>query len=145
MREIRRSALLQYTAGQIYGLVADIRRYPEFLPWCTSAEVHAEEGDYVTATLGLARGLARGRFTTRNRLVPERSMEMQLVDGPFSLLEGRWDFWQIGSTGVRVELQLRFAARGFLAALAFEPAFEQVCSQLVDAFGRRAKQVFGGG
>lgn len=145
MREVRRSALLPFTAGQLYGLVADIRRYPEFLPWCTSAEVLAEEGDSVTATLGLARGVARGRFTTRNRLEPGRSIEMQLVDGPFSALEGRWDFRPIGSAGTRVELQVRFAARGLLSVLTLEPAFEQICNQLIDAFGRRARQVFDGG
>ena len=145
MREVRRSALLPYTSAQIYGLVADVRRYPEFLPWCTSAAVLAEEGEFVTASLGLARGLARASFTTRNRLIPERSVEMHLVEGPFSQLEGRWDFWPIESAGTRVELMVRFATRGVIGALALEPAFEQICNQLVDAFGRRAKQVFGGG
>ena len=145
MREVRRSALLPYSAAQIYGLVADVRRYPEFLPWCTSARVLAEEGDCVTATLGLARGLARGSFTTRNRLQQDRSVEMQLVEGPFSQLEGRWDFWPIGESGTRVEFMVRFATRGLLGMLALEPAFEQICNQLVDAFARRAKQVFDGG
>lgn len=145
MREVRRNALLPYPAPRVYGLVADVRRYPEFLPWCTSATVIAEEGEFVTAKLGLARGVARGSFTTRNRLVPGRSVEMQLVEGPFSLLEGRWDFWPIGESGTRVELVMRFATRGVFGMLALEPAFEQICNQLVDAFARRAKQVFNGG
>ena len=145
MREVRRSALLPHSADRIYGLVADVRRYPEFLPWCTSAAVIAEEGEFVTATLGLARGVVRGSFTTRNRLQPGRSVEIRLVEGPFSVLEGRWDFWPIGESGVRVELVVRFATRGVLGMLTLEPAFEQICNQLVDAFARRAKQVFDGG
>ena len=145
MREVRRSALLPYSATQIYELVADVRRYPEFLPWCTSAALSAEEGEYATATLGLARGLVRGSFTTRNRHQPARSVEMQLIEGPFSLLEGRWDFWPIGEAGVRVELVVRFATRGVFGMLTLEPVFEQICNQLVDAFARRAKQVFDGG
>ena len=144
MREVRRSALLPYSAGQIYGLVTDVERYPEFLPWCTAARVLSDEGEYVTVNLGLARGVVQGSFTTRNRLVPDRSVEMRLVDGPFSLLEGRWDFWPIEDAGTRAELQIRFQTRGLVGALALGPAFEKICNQLVDAFGQRAHQVFRG-
>ena len=144
MREVRRSALLPYTAGQIYGLVTDVERYPEFLPWCSSARILAAEGEYVTVSLGIARGLARGTFTTRNRHITDRSVEMQLVEGPFSLLEGRWDFHPIGAAGTRVELQVRFQTHRLIDAIALGPAFEGICNQLVDAFGRRAHQVFRG-
>jgi ribosome-associated toxin RatA of RatAB toxin-antitoxin module len=145
MREVRRSALLPFAAGQIYGLVADVERYPEFLPWCTSARVLAAEGEFVTVNLGLARGIARGSFTTRNRLVPDRAVTMSLVDGPFSLLEGRWEFTPIQEAGSRADLHVRFETRGLLGGIALGPAFEQICNQLVDAFGRRARQVFRGG
>jgi ribosome-associated toxin RatA of RatAB toxin-antitoxin module len=144
MREVRRSALLPYSAGQMYGLVADVQRYPEFLPWCTGARVLAAEGEFVTVTLGLQRGIARGSFTTRNRLVPERSMEMRLVEGPFAMLEGRWDFAPIAEAGTRADLQVRFETRGLLGGIALGPAFEQICNQLVDAFARRARQVYRG-
>lgn len=144
MREIRRSALLPFSAGQIYGLVADVERYPEFLPWCTSARILVAEGEFVTVNLGLSRGLARGSFTTRNHLIPERTVSMSLVDGPFSLLEGRWEFTPIQDAGSRAELQLRFETRGLLGGIALGPAFEQICNQMVDAFGRRAQQVFRG-
>jgi ribosome-associated toxin RatA of RatAB toxin-antitoxin module len=144
MREVRRSALLPYTSGQIYGLVTDVERYPEFLPWCTAARKLTDEGEFVTVNLGLARGVVRGNFTTRNRLVPDRSVEMRLVEGPFSLLEGRWDFHPIEAAGTRVELQIRFQTHGLIAGLALGPAFENICNQMVDAFGRRAHQVFRG-
>ena len=142
MREVRRSALLPYTAGQMYGLVTDVERYPEFLPWCNAARIHAAEGEFVTVYLGLARGMVRGSFTTRNRNIQDRSVEMQLIDGPFNLLEGRWDFHPIESAGTRVELQVRFQTHGLIAGLALGPAFEEICNQMVDAFGRRAHEVF---
>jgi len=145
MREVRRSALLPYTAGQMYGLVTDVERYPEFLPWCNAARILADEGEFVTVNLGLARGVVRGNFTTRNRLVPDRSVEMRLVEGPFSLLEGRWDFLPIQDAGTRAELQIRFQTRGVIGGLALGSAFEGICNQMVDAFGRRANQVFRGG
>lgn len=145
MREVRRSALLPYTAGQIYGLVTDVERYPEFLPWCNAARILTDEGEYVTVRLGLARGLVRGSFTTRNHLVPDRSVEMRLVEGPFSLLVGRWDFLPIQDAGTKAELQIWFRTRGLINAVALGPVFEEICNQLVDAFGRRAHQVFRGG
>jgi ribosome-associated toxin RatA of RatAB toxin-antitoxin module len=143
MREIRRSALVPYSAPQMYELVADVERYPEFLPWCTAARVLERCDSTVVASLSLAKGRARASFTTRNTLVRGRCLEMQLVEGPFSSLEGRWDFTDIGLAGSRVELAVRFAAAATLAGILLGPAFEGICSQLVDAFGRRARQVYG--
>lgn len=144
MREIRRSALMSYPASRLYDIVADVPRYPEFLPWCKEAEILSTEGEVVTARLGLARGLARARFTTENRMNPGRSVEMRLVDGPFSALEGRWDFHPIAQAGCRVEFRVRFATAGRLATLALGPAFERICNELVDAFGRRARELHDG-
>lgn len=144
MREIRRSALLPYDPSQVYGLVADVERYPDFLPWCTDAtKVSGDERD-MTVRLGLASGIARANFTTRNRLDPYRSVTMSLVEGPFEHLEGRWDFTPVAAEGTRADLQIRFATRGVLGAIALGPAFEGICNHLVDAFARRARQLFGG-
>jgi ribosome-associated toxin RatA of RatAB toxin-antitoxin module len=143
MRDVRRSALLPYGPDQVYGLVADVERYPEFLPWCTSARILVHEGDQVTVTLGLSTGLARASFTTRNRLDPGRAVTMSLVDGPFDHLEGRWDFTPIQSAGTRADLHVSFSTHGLIGAIALGPAFEGVCNHLVDAFARRARQVFG--
>jgi ribosome-associated toxin RatA of RatAB toxin-antitoxin module len=145
MRDIRRSALLPYAPAQVYGLVADVERYPEFLPWCTSARILAQDVEEVTVTLGLVSGLARASFTTRYRLDPGRSLTMSLVDGPFDHLEGRWEFTPIRSAGTRADLRVAFATHGLVGAIALGPAFEAACNHLVDAFARRAHQVFGGG
>lgn len=144
MRDVRRSALLPYSAAQVYGLVADVERYPEFLPWCTQARILGGDDRDMTVTLGLASGFARASFTTRNRLEPHRVVTMSLVDGPFDHLEGRWDFTPIADAGTRADLHVQFSTRGFIGALALGPAFEGICTHLVDAFSRRARQVFGG-
>jgi len=141
MREVKRSALLPHRPEAIYALVADIERYPEFLPWCSAATVTACAADEVTATLGFASGPVRASFTTRNRLEPGRSMSMSLVDGPFESLEGRWEFTPVGDGGTRADLLVRFATRGVAGAIALGPAFEAACNRLVDAFARRARQV----
>jgi ribosome-associated toxin RatA of RatAB toxin-antitoxin module len=139
MREVRRSALVPYSAGQMFALVADVERYPEFLPWLEGARVLTREGEWVTASLAMR----QASFTTRNRLVESEFLEMQLLDGPFRTLEGRWDFRAIGEAGSRVELQVRFELKSVITSLVVGPAFERVCNQLVDAFGKRAKQVYG--
>jgi ribosome-associated toxin RatA of RatAB toxin-antitoxin module len=143
MREVKRSALLPYTATQMFDLVADVERYPEFLPWCTAATVLAREGEMVTAQLALSRGRASARFTTRNRLVPGQFLEMRLLEGPFRSLEGRWDFVAIGEAGSRVGLAIAFETQGSLAGIVLGPVFEGICNQLVDAFAQRARRVYG--
>lgn len=145
MREVRRSALLPFSPAQMYALVTDVERYPEFLPWCRAATIVADEGDQVTVTLALSSGIAHASFTTRNRLVPERTVTMSLIEGPFDLLEGRWDFTPISDAGTRADLSVRFATHGLLRALTLGPAFEEICNHLVDAFARRARQVFRAG
>lgn len=144
MREIRRSALLPFAAQQVYGLVADVERYPEFLPWCTEARILAGDDREATVRLGLSSGIARASFTTKNRLDPSHAITMSLLDGPFDELEGRWDFTPVGETGTRADLQVRFSTHGVIGALALGPVFEGICNHLVDAFARRARQVFGG-
>jgi ribosome-associated toxin RatA of RatAB toxin-antitoxin module len=145
MREVHRSALLPYTAAQMYALVTDVERYPEFLPWCTSSTILAGDGEQVTVKLGLSSGLARASFTTRNQMVLDRSVTMNLVDGPFDLLDGRWDFTPIREAGTRADLHVKFATHGLIGSITLGPAFEAICSHLVDAFARRARQVFRGG
>jgi ribosome-associated toxin RatA of RatAB toxin-antitoxin module len=145
MRDVRRSALLPYAPAQVYGLVADVERYPEFLPWCNAARILAQRNDEVTVTLGLSSGLARASFTTRNRLVPGQSLTMSLVDGPFDHLEGRWEFTPVGNSGTRADLHVAFATHGLIGAITLGPVFEGACNHLVDAFARRARQVLGGG
>jgi ribosome-associated toxin RatA of RatAB toxin-antitoxin module len=144
MRDIRRSALMPYAPAQVYGLVADVERYPDFLPWCTSARILSRAGDEMTVTLGLSSGLVRTSFTTRNRLEADRALTMSLVDGPFDHLAGRWDFTPIQDAGTRADLHVAFATHGIIGAIALGPAFEGACNHLVDAFARRARQVFGG-
>ena len=144
MRQVKRSALVPYSATQMFDLVADVERYPAFLPWCTGAEVLERDGELVTARLALRRAGASARFTTRNRLVTGEFLEMRLLEGPFRSLDGRWDFKAIGTAGSRVELEMNFETMGSLAGLLLGPAFEGACSQLVDAFGQRARQVYGG-
>jgi ribosome-associated toxin RatA of RatAB toxin-antitoxin module len=151
MREVKRSALIAASAARLYALINDVERYPEFLPWCHSALVKQRDSGQVVATLGVRKGLLRMHFTTRNVLQPERSVRIELVDGPFRSLQGLWTLTPIESpatasaplAGCQVDLQLSFEFAGSLASAMLEPAFEAMATSLFDAFLARARSEAG--
>jgi len=145
IREIRRSALVTFTPAQMYDLVVDVERYPQFLPWVVGAQVHEKSERSLLASMEMQRAGVRERFTTRNDMEPDTWMTLKLVEGPFRQLEGRWSFAPLGQAGTRVELEMRFEFANPVTALLFGKSFEQSCGQLIDAFIERAKQVHGGG
>jgi ribosome-associated toxin RatA of RatAB toxin-antitoxin module len=139
---IERSAIVTYTAAQMFALVNDVGRYPEFLPWCTGARVADESDTRRLASLRIARGVLRTEFTTRNTLVKDSQILMHLVDGPFRNLAGEWRFDAIGERGSRVRFRVEFEFKNRLTAVAMSAAFEALCSSIVDAFVTRAQKVY---
>ena len=142
MHVIERSAIVTYTAAQMFALVNDVGRYPEFLPWCTGARVADESDTQRLASLRIARGVLRTEFSTRNTLVKDSQILMHLVDGPFRNLAGEWRFDAIGERGSRVRFRVEFEFKNRLTAVAMSAAFEALCSSIVDAFVTRAQQVY---
>ena len=142
MSSISRSALVPYSAAQMYALVNDIESYPEFVPWCsksTSKEISSNEKE---AALFFSRGAIKTSFTTRNTLFAEERIELKLVDGPFSQLQGIWQFVDINSEGSRVQLDLDFELSSRMLKMALESFFSQVCDRLVNSFVQRANHVY---
>ena len=90
MRKVSRSALVPYSAAQMYALVKDVEAYLSFLPWCNDAEVHVRERDFIEASLELHRGKISKRFRTRNVLREAEFLGIELVGGPFRQLSGGW-------------------------------------------------------
>jgi ribosome-associated toxin RatA of RatAB toxin-antitoxin module len=132
----------------MYDLVTGIERYPEFLPWCSKAELLERSDEAVTARLSMAYAGVRHAFTTRNEHLTDESVTMRLVDGPFSMLDGVWSFKPIGSSGVdraacKVELDLRYAFSSRALEVVVSPVFDRVANTLVDSFVSRAEQVYG--
>jgi ribosome-associated toxin RatA of RatAB toxin-antitoxin module len=138
MREVKRSALVNQPPARLYALINDIESYPQFLPWCTHARVVTRTPQEIVATIGVRQGPLQGEFTTRNALVEDRSVRMQLVSGPFRTLEGLWQLTPVEG-GCRVELGMRFAFRSSLTGLLFESKFAETIGSLVDAFVARAR------
>ena len=140
MTVIERSALLAHPVEQVFDLVADIERYPEFLKGCVGADILKRDDDEVTATLRLSRaGISHG-FTTQNRMQRPHRIDLALVDGPFSHFAGHWSFLALGDDACKTTLQLHFELATGIASVAAGKLFDKVALDLVDAIVNRAGQ-----
>ena len=139
---VERSALVTFTAAQMYALVNDVPRYPEFLPWCASARVEEISPTERLASVSVAKSMIRMQFTTRNTLQPDAEILMQLAEGPFSRLTGRWSFEALGGRGSRVVFRVDFEFKSRVMAAALNPMFQSVCDSIVDAFVLRAQSMY---
>lgn len=143
MYKVNRSALLHYSARQMYDLVVDIERYPEFLNWCSSTRIVERSEHEVVASIDISfKGLHRS-FTTRNRMDNGRSVRIELVDGPFRTLNGIWNFIELDEGSCKIELDLEFDFSTAFLARIVGPVFSQIANRQLDAFQRRAVQVYG--
>jgi len=143
MTTITRSSLVLYSPDQMFDLVNDIEAYPSFLPWCRNSTIISKTDDEISATLDLAKGGIHHVFTTRNKLVQGESIDIELVDGPFQHLEGRWQFGMIGDNqGCRVQLDMDFEFSNRIISMALGPIFTQISGSLVDAFRKRAQDIY---
>lgn len=144
MSQIKRSALVHYSPGEMYALVNDVERYPAFLPWCRSTRLLESTETEMKATIEIARGALNQAFTTHNIMDPGRRIEIRLVDGPFRKLHGFWRFTPLKRENTcKVELDLEYVFDSGLMSIAARPVFAQIANSLVDAFTRRAVEVYG--
>jgi ribosome-associated toxin RatA of RatAB toxin-antitoxin module len=143
MRKVERSALVPYSSREMFRLVDDVESYPDFLPWCSDAVIEEQENDATVATLELHKSGMTKRFTTRNSRRPYSAIDLALVGGPFRHLAGGWRFRDLGEGGCEVSLDVEFAFDNRLVDMMFGPFFEDTCKSLVDAFIRRAAEVYG--
>jgi len=139
---INKSALVSYNVKDMYAIVDDIESYPEFLPWCGSAVVTHRSDDQVEASIEIAHKGIRKTFTTRNHLQKDKMIEMHLVNGPFKHLHGFWQFQALDENACKVTLDLEYEFSNKLLALAIGPVFGQIANSLVDAFCKRAEQIY---
>ncbi|MGD8483741.1 MAG: type II toxin-antitoxin system RatA family toxin [Thioalkalispiraceae bacterium] len=143
MTKINKSALVPYSAEQMYDLVDNIPAYAEFLPWCQSAEELQRNENEVQGSLFIAHSGLKKSFTTRNTLDKPNRITMNLVEGPFKHLQGVWTFSPLGDEGCKVTLDMNFEFSSKLMGLTFGPVFSHMANSLVDAFVQRANDIYG--
>lgn len=144
MSLIKRSALVNYSPEEMYNLVNDVGSYSKFLPWCRSSKVLSESENEMRASVEIAKGILNNTFTTLNKLTKNYQIEMELVDGPFTQLCGFWLFEPLKTEGAcKVSLELEFEFDSAMMSIAAKPIFTQIANSLVDAFCKRASEVYG--
>ena len=158
MPQISRTALVPYSAEQMYQLVNDVQSYPQFLPGCTGSRILESTPGQMTAAVDVSKaGISKTfttriysvilwllvkTFTTRNQLTSNQSILMNLVDGPFKKLIGGWKFTPLSQEACRIEFHLDFEFTNKLIELAFGRVFKELAANMVQAFTVRAKEVY---
>lgn len=142
MPQINRTALVPYSAEQMYQLVNDVTSYPQFLPGCVGSRVLEFGPTQMTAAVDVSKAGIRKTFTTRNILTSNQSILMHLVDGPFKKLTGGWKFTPLSQDACKIEFHLNFEFTSKLVELLFGHIFRELTANMVQAFTNRAKEVY---
>ena len=143
MALVEKSVLIEYSAAQMYALVENVAAYPEFLPWCGGTEIVKKDGDVTRAAIIIDYRGIKQRFSTENRAYPPQLIEMSLIDGPFRQLDGSWHFKALGEDACKVEFRLHYEFSSKLLEKIVGPVFHFIASTFVDAFVKRARQLYG--
>jgi ribosome-associated toxin RatA of RatAB toxin-antitoxin module len=146
MKTVSKSVLIWYSPQEMYVLVTNIDQYPQFLPWCDRARVIDTDAVGMTAEIGIAFSGIRQTFTTRNEHIEGQRVLINLVNGPFSKLEGAWNFLPLGEgtqRACKVELTLTYSFANATLGKLIGPVFDKIAGSMVDAFVKRANQVYG--
>ncbi|MEZ8040212.1 SRPBCC family protein [Vibrio sp. 1F263] len=142
MPKVTRSALVSFSADQMFSLVNDVARYHEFLPGCSGSRVIESSDSTMVASVDVSKAGISKTFTTSNRLADGTEILMELVDGPFKKLQGGWYFTPLDEQACKVELKLEFEFSSRMIEMAFGKVFNELTSNMVSAFTQRAKQVY---
>ncbi len=140
--KVERSALLPYSASQIYAVIKDVRSYPEFLNWCSEVVLHDQSDTKQVAELKIAYSKLRFSFTTANELMENRSISMRLVSGPFKELNGQWQIQPLDELACKVTLQMDFTFDNPITHRLFGGVFQKIVGTQVEAFQKRTEHLY---
>ena len=142
MARVEKSVLVPHTPERMYELVDNVEEYPIFLPWCGGTELISRDEFRTEATLHIAYMGIRQSFTTENTKLHPREMRIRLKEGPFSEMEGDWLFLPLGSEACKVEFRLQYVFSSRVLESVLAPVFSHITNTFVDAFVRRADEVY---
>lgn len=143
MALVEKSVLIRHSAQQMFDLVDRVEDYPAFLPWCNRTELKFRDAQKTAATLFINYRSVKSHFTTENEKEAPLWMNIRLVDGPFRRLEGRWQFRPLADDACKIEFQLSYEFSSRMFEKIIGPVFSQIANTFVDAFVKRASEVYG--
>ncbi len=143
MAQVEKSVLIERSAQQMFDLVENIEDYPNFLPWCSQTRIEFRDQVKTVATLHINYLSVKSHFTTENEKVIPQRMTIRLVDGPFRRLEGLWHFKPLTESACKIEFHLAYEFSSKIFEKVIGPVFGQIANTFVDAFVKRADEVYG--
>jgi ribosome-associated toxin RatA of RatAB toxin-antitoxin module len=143
MHSVERSVLVLHSASQMFDLVADVEKYPQFMPWCGGANVSAQDENGMQASITISLAGIKQTFTTRNKHLYPSCIELELVDGPFSVLTGKWEFIALSEDACKVLFTLNYQFSNRTLETLVGPIFNRIASSFIDSFTQRAKVCYG--
>ncbi len=135
--------VLPYTQEQLFDLVADIERYPEFLPWCVGARIRERRDNLIVADLLIGFRMVRERFTSKVTLDRPSRIDVAYSEGPFRYLDNHWNFEPLSDGGCRIDFFVDFEFRSRLLQKLIGVLFNEAVRRMVAAFEGRARQLYG--
>lgn len=143
MKKINKSALVPFTANELYELVTDVESYPKFLSWCSDAKIITSKDNIVEASISISYHGLNKKFTTHNKNDPGKTIHMKLVDGPLQYLDGTWQFQELDETSSKVILDIDFEISNPVLRLAMGKVFEKIANSMMEEFIARANTIYG--
>jgi ribosome-associated toxin RatA of RatAB toxin-antitoxin module len=142
MAQVEKTVLVPYSAAQMFALVDDVESYPQFLPWCGGVDLIERTEVATEATLHINYHGVKQNFTTRNAKQFPTRMDITLVNGPFSQMEGNWQFIPLTETACKVEFRLQYTFANGVLEMLISPVFNLIAATFVDAFVARAEEFY---
>jgi ribosome-associated toxin RatA of RatAB toxin-antitoxin module len=143
MAEVSKTVLIQHPATRMYELVIDVRKYPEFLPWCGGVEIFEESEEILEAKIHVKFKGLNQFFHTRNINIRPTSIEMNFVDGPFKKFHGSWKFTALREDACKIEFQLNYEFESMILEKIVGPVFHMIAGTFVEGFIKRADSLYG--
>ena len=142
MPAVNRSALVMHSVEDMFKLINDVLSYPKFVPDCSDSKVISSTESEMTAALLVSKGGLKKWFTTKNTFNDKNEVVLNLVDGPFKKLTGKWNLIELSEEACKVTLELEYEFSSKMFDLAFGKAFNHMANNMVQAFTQRAKEVY---
>lgn len=143
MQTVKRSVLVPYSSAQMFDLVAAVDQYPAFMPWCGGAQILEQDDTGMVASVTISFAKLTQQFTTKNTHDYPNKIYLQLVDGPFSALQGTWEFIPLDETACKVVFSLDYDFSSKALSLLVGPIFNKIANSFIDSFTERAQAIYG--
>jgi len=142
MHTVKRSVIVPYTPEQMFDLVSNVAKYPEFMPWCGGAEILNQDDSGMTASIMIRIARISQSFTTQNTHDYPNRIHLELVDGPFSSLTGDWTFTALGEDGCKIDFVMQYEFSSRALEMVIGPIFNRIATSFIDSFTQRANELY---